>query len=68
MNEKPHYKITPEAKKRFLIWLIENDLSLTKFAKKAGCSRQFLTRALDGKINITKTVIDWFKKGGYELI
>lgn len=62
-----HY-ITPAAAKRFKRWLFEKNLSLNKFAEQAGCSRQYLTRAIDGKIKITKTVIDWFHKGGYELI
>lgn len=67
-NIKPHYKITSAAKKRFMLWLFKNDMTLTDFAKKAGCSRQYLTRALNGEITITSTVLEWFKKGGYELL
>lgn len=68
MNEKPHHKITSAARERFFIWLLKNNLSLTQFAKKAGCSRQYLTRALNGETNITSTVREWFKKGGYDLL
>ena len=67
-NEKPHYFITPAAKKRFKKWLFENEVSLNEFSKRAGCSRQYLTRALNGEISLTSTVREWFKKGGYELL
>ncbi len=67
-KKKPGHYITPAAKRRFEIWLLDNKLSINKFAKQAGCSRQYLTRALDGQISITNTVREWFKKGGYELL
>lgn len=62
-----HY-ITEAAAKRFRLWLFKNNMSLNQFAKKAGCSRQYLTRALKGQIKITQTVREWFLKGGYELL
>lgn len=67
-KEKQGYKITPAAKRRFKIWLLDNNLSVTKFAKKCGVTRQYISAALDGKIKCTDSVIETFKKGGYELI
>lgn len=68
MNEKPHHKITPAAKLRFKTWLLKNNLSLSQFAKTVGCSRQYLGKVLDGERNITDTVREKFRKGGYELL
>lgn len=67
MPEKKYF-ITPQAKRRFNIWLLDNNLTLTQFAKKCGCSRQYLSRSLSGERPITPTVREWFKKGGYELL
>lgn len=65
---KDGYKVTKAARERFYIWLTKNHLSLSKFAKQCGCSRQYLTKALNGEIKCTDTVIAKFKKGGYNLI
>ena len=62
-----HY-ITAQAKRRFNIWLLDNNLTVNSFAKKVGVSRQYIQSALNGKISITSTVREWFKKGGYELL
>lgn len=62
------YFITDEAKRRFRIWLLDNKLSMNKFAKKAGASRQYFEQVLNRKIKVTPNVIEWFKKGGYELL
>lgn len=63
-----NYKITPAAQKRFKRWLFEHDLSFSEFARRCGTTRQYLDNAIKGKITITPTVIEWFKKGGYDLI
>lgn len=68
MPKKDGHYITPAAAKRFKRWLFNNEISLNQFAKRAGCSRQYLTKALDGQIKITNTVREWFLKGGYELL
>ena len=68
MPRKEGYYISESAAKRFKLWLFKNNMSLNQFAKKAGCSRQYLTRALNGQIKITSVVREWFKKGGYELL
>ena len=66
-KRKPGHYITPAAKLRFQTWLLKNKLSMTQFAKQAGCSRQYLTKVLDGERSVTTSVREWFKKGGYEL-
>ena len=65
---KDGYYITEEGKRRFKIWLLDNDLSLPQFAAKAGCSRQYLQRVIDGKVKVTENVRERFLKGGYEII
>lgn len=62
------YFATPKAKRRFKIWLMDNELSITQFAAKCGVSRQYISSVIDGKIHVTPTVIATFKKGGYEII
>lgn len=60
------YYITDEARKKFRIWLVENDLTFTEFAKRCGASRQNLDLVVKGKRKITPTMKEWFKKGGYD--
>ena len=62
------YKITDAAKKRFKVWLVQNDLNIGSFAEKCGCKRQYIQRVLGGSINVTPHVIEVFKKGGYDLL
>ena len=63
--KKPGYFITEEARTRFKKWLIDQNLTVNKFAKGCGCSRQYIERVLQGKAKITSSVIEHFKKGGY---
>ena len=63
-----HYKVTPVAKRRFKIWLLDNELTVPKFAKRCGVSRQYIEAIVNGKVSVTSTVIELFKKGGYDLI
>ena len=60
--------ITEAAKLRFKKWLVVKGLTVNKFAKGCGCSRQYLEQILAGKKKITESVRDHFKKGGYELL
>lgn len=68
MYIKEGYYITPEAAERFKIWLVVNHLSMRKFCKNTGCTRQYLMAALSGKIKCTENVRQKFKNGGYELL
>ena len=62
---KTGYFITEEARLRFKTWLLEQNLTVNRFAKGCGCSRQYIERVLKGKAKITSSVLDHFKKGGY---
>lgn len=62
------YSATQTARKRFKRWLVDNDLSITRFAKACGVSRQYISAVIDGKVHVTPTVIETFKKGGYDFI
>lgn len=66
--KKDGYYISEQARYRFKLWLFNNNLSISKFAKKCGVSHQYINAIINGKIKITDTVIATFKKGGYELI
>ena len=65
---KEGYFITKEAKRNFRIWLIDKNLTVNKFAKNCGVSRQYIESVLNGKIKITSTVLAHFRKGGYECL
>lgn len=65
---KQGYFITEEAAKHFKMWLIEKGLTVNKFSKGCGCSRQYIERVLQGKAKITSSVLEHFKKGGYEYL
>lgn len=67
-NIKPHYYVTDQAAKRFKKWLIDKNMSLNEFSKKAGCSRQYLSKILKGQLSVTKTAREWFAKGGYDAL
>jgi len=60
--------ITQAALLRFKTWLWEQNLTVNKFAKKCGVSRQYIERVLHGQTKITASVREWFLKGGYELL
>ena len=62
---KEGYYITLKAKLRFKKWLVDQNLTLNKFAPLCGCSRQYLEQVLSGKKKITSAVLDRFEKGGY---
>ena len=62
------YEITQKAKIRFKKWLVEQETSMNQFAKKCGVSHQYISSVINGKINVTESVIETFKKGGYDFI
>ena len=63
-----YYKMTPVAHRRFKCWLITHNLSITQFAARCGCSRQYIHRVVTGMIHVTPSVRSLFHKGGYDLI
>lgn len=62
------HMVTEKARVRFKVWLAKNNLSMVEFAKRCGCSRQYLSSAIDGKRKITLAVREKFRRGGYELL
>ena len=60
--------ITKAANLRFRKWLLVEGLTVNKFSKKCGCSRQYIERILAGRVKITSSVRQWFLNGGYELL
>ena len=53
---KNGYFITEEARINFKKWLLEKHLTVNKFAKGCGCSRQYLEQILAGKKKITTSI------------
>lgn len=66
--KKDGYFITKQAHTRFKKWLVDKNLTVNKFAKGCGCSRQYIERVLKGDAKITPSVIEHFKKGGYDCL
>ena len=67
MNIKDGNFITEDEVIEFKVWLLKNGLSLNRFAKKCGCSRQYLSHILERRKKVTEKVKNRFKLGGYEL-
>lgn len=65
---KEGYFITKQAYTRFKKWLVDKNLTVNKFAKQCGVSRQYLEQVLKGNKKITSSVLETFKKGGYEML
>lgn len=65
---KDGYFITEVARMRFKKWLVVKKLTVNKFSKKCGCSRQYIEKVLKGNAKITASVKERFKKGGYYLV
>lgn len=62
---KEGYFITNQAQTRFKKWLVEKHLTVNRFAKQCGCSRQYIEQVLSGKKKITENVRITFQVGGY---
>lgn len=54
-------------KVKFLTWLVKQNMSMRDFAKKCGCSHQYISAVINGKKPVNINTIDLFKKGGYDL-
>jgi len=65
---KECYFITEQARVRFKKWLVDQNLTVNRFAQGCGCSRQYIERVLKGKSKITPSVLGHFKKGGYNYL
>ena len=65
---KERKKFTEEQKIDFKVWLVKNHLSIREFSAKCGITHQYLYKVINGKCNITKTVVETFKKGGYSIL
>lgn len=68
MKKIDGYYVTETARLRFRKWLLVNKLTVNKFAKGCGCSRQYIERVLKGETKVTPSVLEHFKKGGYETL
>lgn len=62
---KERKKFTEEQRTEFRVWLVKNHLSIREFAAKCGISHQYIYKVINGKCNITKTVVKTFEQGGY---
>lgn len=50
---------------KFKIWLVKNHLTMREFAKKCGCSVQYISMVSSGKKPLTKKAKEIFERGGY---
>lgn len=66
-NVRKSKLITKKQKREFMIWLINNDLTISKFAKSCGVTRQYIYAILKGRVGLTERTKEIFLKGGYEL-
>lgn len=65
MKEK-HY-FTKEMKKDFKLWLLEQDYTQQDFASLCGVSVAYINNIVCGQRNITDSIREIFRKGGYEI-
>lgn len=65
MREK-HY-FTKEMKKDFQMWLLEQDLTQKEFACLCGVSVSYINNTICGQRNISESIKEIFRKGGYEI-
>lgn len=65
---KEGYFITKQALTRFKKWLVDKNLTVNRFAKLCGCSRQYLEQVLKGNKKITSSVRAKFHQGGYDFL
>ena len=64
---KKYYYLDKEDRKKFLIWLVENDSNISEFARKVGTSDTSIHRYLHGQVSITPKIEKLFLKGGYHI-
>lgn len=58
------YKID---KTDFQIWLLKHNLTMREFAKIVGVSHTYINGLANGKRPVTNSVVELFRKGGYEI-
>ena len=60
--------MTERARKRFKKWLIDENITMSEFAKRCNVSRQYIHSVVSGRNYITARCREVFKRGGYDLI
>lgn len=55
-------------KKDFQKWLVDHETTMRQFSKKVGVSHTYVNEIANGHKYVTESVIQLFKKGGYEII
>lgn len=60
--------ISQSAATRFRKWLVSKNLTVNRFSKECGCSRQYIEKIIHAEKKITPSVRALFKKGGYDLL
>lgn len=62
------YLMTERGCTRFKKWLVANNMSMSKFAREIGVSKQYVNDIVLGKRHVTPRIRELFEKGGYTLI
>lgn len=64
---KTYYVCDNEDKKRFKKWLIDHNTTAEALAKTIGISDAYISAIFKGKRNITPSIVEMFKKVGFDL-
>ncbi len=64
---KNSYFITDKQVENFKIWMIKQNINIGMFALRCGVTRQYICGVLNRQWRITHSVVETFKKGGYNL-
>lgn len=64
---KVYYQCNAEDKQKFRIWMIEKNTKLETISKQIGVSASYISQILNGQRNITRKIIEKFKKVGYDI-
>lgn len=64
---KIYYQCDAEDKKKFRMWMIDKNTKLETIAKQIGTSASYISQILNGQKNITRKIIEKFKKVGYDI-
>ena len=56
-----------DTKIQFIVFLTNNQISETEFAKKIGLSKRVVMQVANGDMIITPIIAEKFKKGGFEI-
>ena len=63
-----YYVITEGGRIRFKKWLIDQNISMSEFARRVGVSKNYISRIILGQYYITPRIRELFAKGGYNII